>query len=77
MEQAVEKDYMFLDKNGQKVNKNDLVKITNHPNALVNGNNYMCLRLWMLSEDIVECLQETNGIIKHVAVDRKYLEKIK
>jgi len=73
---AEEKDYMFLDKKGSKVNKNDLVKISNHPNSAVNGDGYICLRLWRLSEDHVECLQDNNGIVKHVVVDKTYLEKV-
>lgn len=76
MELAEEKKYMFLDRAGQEVNKNDLVKISDHPNPTVNGDNYICLRLWRLSEDHVECLQDNNGIVKHVVVDKKYLEKV-
>lgn len=71
-----EKNYMFLDKNSAEVDKNDLVKVFGHPNVSVNGTNYVCLRLWRLSENLVECLQDNNGIVKHIVVDAKYVEKL-
>lgn len=68
-------DYMFLDKNGNKVNKNDYLKISGHPNPQVNGEDYLCLRMWSLSSTLVECLKDVNGIVRHVVVDFKFLEK--
>jgi hypothetical protein len=77
MEQSIEeKDYMFLDKNGNKVNKDDWVDISGHENPSVNGTDYVCLRMWQLgSEERVECLKDVNGIVKHVVVNISLVEK--
>jgi hypothetical protein len=70
-----DKDFMFLDKKGNKVSKDDWVTISGHPNAELNGRDYLCLRMWRLDSDKVECLKEINGVVRHVAISYTLLEK--
>ena len=70
-----DKDFMFTDKKGNKVDKDDWVTISGHPNTEINGRDYLCLRMWRLDSDKVECLKDVDGIVKHVVVSSTFLEK--